>query len=203
MKTRRVVARVAPVLPILVLGAAPGERFHFVGNGDRAAVEWGVDDASGRLYASVNVTRGYRLGLAAAPAPTPAGTYLFYTLTRCDASDHCVAEEGYGTIPDDALTGSGQGQMRLSVNTAGLPDFHNSGSGGLVEIDWKRDGARVWTSKETLTLRSARITERRQGTRTAALAMASGRLLGVPVGSPFFAEIGTSHQVSIRVIPDP
>lgn len=201
MKTPRMVALVAP---IFVLGAAPGDRFHFVANGDRAAVEWGVEDASGRLYASVNVSRGYRLRLAAAaPAPATAGTYLFYTLTRCDASGHCVAEEGYGTIPDDALTGNGQGQMRLSVNTAGLPDFYGSGPGGLVEIEWKRDGARVWTSKETRTLRSAQITERRQGTRTAALATASGQLLGVPIGASFLAEIGTSHQVSIRVIREP
>lgn len=200
MKTPRVVALVAP---IFVLGAAPVDRFHFVGNGDRAAVEWGVEDASGRLYASVYVSRGYRVGLAGAPAPTPAGTYLSYTLTRCDASEHCVSEDGYGTIPDDALTGSGQGQMRLSVNTAGLPDFYGSGPGGLVEIDWKRDGARVRTSKETLTLRSPQITERRQGTYTTALATASGQLLGVPIGSSFLADIGTSHQVSIRVIREP
>lgn len=200
MKTSHMVALVAPMF---VLGAAPVDRFHFVGNGDRAAVEWGVEDASGRLYASVSVTRGYRVGLAEAPAPTQAGTYLFYTLTRCDASDNCVAEEGYGTIPDDALTGSGQGQMRLSVNTAGLPDFYGSGPGGLVEIEWQREGTRVRTTKETLTLRSPQITERRQGTYTAALATASGQLLGVPIGASFFAEIGTSHQVSIRVIREP
>src|SRR5512144_2958458 len=125
----------APAPSAFAVGGQPTVQSHFVGNGDFGEVVWSLAEGDGRLWGSIYVTRGItRLRAAEALAPFPStGTYLSYDVQRCDAQDNCTDEYGYGLIPDG-------NELRLRTNTAGLPDFYNSGAGGLVAFEWKRNG---------------------------------------------------------------
>lgn len=166
------------------------EHYHFIANGDRASADWGLSDESGRTYGSLYVSRG---GSVNDPV-----VYLSYDITRCDPSDNCVWEYGWGDIPPGDLSGSADGALRLATNTTGLPDFHtSSGGAGVVAVDWKRTGVWEETRSGSFTHRSAAYTERMQGSSSARSAIASGAVLGVPLPSTAYAELGTNHSVSV------
>lgn len=191
----------APGPPAFAVGGQPTVQSHFVGNGDGGRVEWFIAEGDSLLWGSISVTRGMtRLPAVEAIGPSFTGTYLFYDLQRCDAQDTCTDAYGYGFIPDGDLEGSGRNELRLRTNTAGLPDFYNSGAGGLVTVEWKRNGLWAETRSYTDSYRFGPVTERRQGTYTNFSSTASGEVLGVTVPLVTYAEIGTGHTLRIDIV---
>lgn len=191
----------APAPPAFAAGGQPTVQSHFVGNGDFGEVVWSLAEGDGRLWGSLYVTRGITRLRAAALGPSPStGTYLSYDLQRCDAQDNCTDEYGYGFIPDGDLLGSARNQLRLSTNTAGLPGFYNSGAGGLVAFEWKRNGLWAETRSYNDSYRFGPVSERRQGTYTSFSSTVSGEVLGVTVPRLTYAEIGTGHTLRIDIV---
>ena len=180
----------APAAPAFQIEGKGPTHFHFVANGDRGSADWGASDASGSVSGSFYVSRGNWTD--------PPTTFLSYDLTRCDASDNCTWEGGYGLIPNGDLTGSGAGGLHLETNTAGNPDFFNSGAGGVIVADWRRSSAWVETNRGTFTRMTPEYTTRLRESSVAASATVVGQLLGVVIG-PGYAELGTNHAVTIDV----
>lgn len=179
-----------PAAPAFQLEGKGPSHLHFVSNGDRGSADWGASDASGSVSGSLYVSRGNW-----ADPPT---TFLEYDLTRCDASHNCTWEGGYGLIPNGDLTGSGAGGLHLETNTAGIPDFYNSGAGGVIVADWRRSSAWVETNKGTHTIKTPAYTARNRESWVATSATVVGQMLGVVIG-PGYAELGTNHAVTIDI----
>lgn len=175
--------------PLFANAGSSGDHFHIVSRGDFAYAAWSSTDASGSLFAEVTVSR--RSGDEA------EGASLGYDFTRCDPSGSCVSESGFGDIPGGDLTGNAQSGLQLRVNTAELQGFFNSGAGGLVVVDWRKDGLIVETAGGTYTHRGTGYAERRQGKSTYMSAQVSGEMLGLPIGPAATATIGTRHSVEI------
>lgn len=171
----------------VAVGDASRVQTQSVSSWDVGSVDWSVEDDGGRTAGSVWVRRRPQVGR----------TELMYNLVRCDASGTCLQEHGYGDIPEGDLTGSGAGGLHLRTNTAGLPDFYNSGAGGVIEVDWKRTA--LWLDVLTggATWRYPTYTERRRGMETEVSATASGHVFGVPIPPGADASVGTDHTVRI------
>ncbi|HMA40492.1 MAG TPA: hypothetical protein VKP10_10465 [Gemmatimonadales bacterium] len=175
-----------PVGPAFVVGGGPSVQF--VANGDAASAEWSIEDEDGRTAGYVWVTRGTR-------------TEVGYGIVRCEPppSGECTRWSGYGPIPDGDLTGSGAGGLHLRTNTAGLPDFNQTGPDGVIEVDWKRTALWVDVLSGAATWQDSISTERRRGKETRISATASGEILGVPIPPGAVAQVGTSHSVRIVI----
>lgn len=173
-----------PAGPGPVVGAGSSVQSQFVANGDDGTVEWSIEDETGRTAGYVWVTRGTR-------------TEVGYGIVRCDPSGECTRRSGYGPIPDGDLTGSAAGGLHLRTNTTGLPDFSQTGPGGVIAVDWKRTALWVDVLRGAAIWQDSTSTERRRGEWTEVSAIASGQVLGVPIPPGAVAELRTSHSVRI------
>ena len=179
---------------VLALGLQPvfvnaGDHYHFVSRGVFATADWSSSDASGTTFGWITVSRR---------SPDEVrGASLSYDVTRCDTSDNCVSQHGWGDLPDGALTGNAQSGLHVSANTAAIPGFFNSGAGGLVVADWRKDGLVVETRSGSYTHRGEGYTERTRGTFISQSAQVSGAVLGVPIGPTASAVIGSRRSVEM------
>ena len=164
-------------------GVGASSSVQFVANGDDGTVEWSFEDENG-FSGYVWVTRGTQ-------------TEVGYGIVRCDPSGECTRRSGYGPIPDGDLTGSAAGGLHLRTNTAGLPDFSQTGPGGVIEVDWKRTALWVDILRGAAMWQDSISTERRRGVWTEVSAIASGQILGVPIPPGAVAELRTSPSVRI------
>lgn len=180
--------------PVFANAGNSGDHYHVVSTGDFGSADWSSSDASGTTFGWVTVSRR--------SADEARGASLNYDVTRCDPSDHCVSEHGWGALPEGALTGNARSGLHLSANTAAIPGFFNSGAGGLVVVDWRRDGLVVETSSSSNTRRGEGYTERTRGTFTSQSAQVSGEVLGVPIGAAASGTIGTRRSVDIDFYRD-
>lgn len=175
--------------PVFANAGNSGEHYHFASRGVFASADWSASDASGTTFGWVTVSRR--------STDEAGGASLSFDVTRCDPSDNCVSEHGWGDIPAGALTGNAQSGLQLSANTAAIPGFFNSGAGGLVAVDWRKDGLVVETSSGSYTRRGEGYSERRRGTSTSQSAQVSGAVLGVPIGPTAAATIGSRRLVEV------
>lgn len=168
------------------------QHYHFVSNGEHATVYWNSYDSTGAFsYGYLDVSRG-----GTSKAPT---TSLYYYAQSCDQFYNCVSGNGGGTIPNRDFSGGGK-QYHLSTNTATNPDFSTwYGPTGIIAVDWKADGMFERSQSGTSSYRYPYFVERTQGNSTSQTAAASGSVLGVSFGANMYAEIGTTHNVTIDV----
>lgn len=177
--------------PVFANAGNSGDHYHFVSTGDFGSADWSASDASGTTFGWVTVSR------RSADEAREGGASLSYDVTRCDPSDNCVSEHGWGDLPDGALTGNARSGLHVSANTAAIPGFFNSGAGGLVVVDWRRDGLVVEANSGSHTRRGEGYSERTRGTFISQSAQVSGAVLGVPIGPMASGTIGTRRSVEI------
>lgn len=181
-------------------GGGGTQVFHFVSNGDNGYVDWYTftGDSLGGFRVSSGVVGAGRGG--STNNPQVAMSYYVYEY-GCDAAWNCfynLLSAGWGVIPAKDLTLSGK-RLRLNTNTANNPNFYvYAGVAGPVSITWLADGVLQNTFSGVWSARYGNLIHRSQGSSTSWSAVASGSVVGIPIG-PTPGNFGTNHNVSIDI----
>ncbi len=161
--------------------------FHFVANSDFGQVFW----STGSLFGSAFVSKG-----GSVTNPQAFLEYFVFRFNPC-----CSFAEGFGPIAVGDLTGSGAGKLMLNTNTCTDPGFFTFGSAcGVVSIEWDKTSFFTGRSEGTSSNTFADFTFRSIGTSEFSSAAATGSIVGFPIGSPNFAEMGMNHFVTIDIL---
>ena len=144
-----------------------------------------------------------------------AGTrYFFYYEVYTFNGSQIVSYNGYGQIPNSSVSGNGQNQVTLSVDTSQVSGFVNtictsdsitlsgscvSGPGGIVNVGWqtntyKQDASGSGTSTFPPNFK---IIQNFHFTRTSANAV--GTILGFAVPTGGDANLGSGHDGNVIV----
>jgi hypothetical protein len=155
--------------------------FHFVARGDFANVSWG----SNTLFGFVSVSTGDTLG-------------VFYQVAQFDPC--CSFATGFGPASASDITGNGASKLTFNDNTCTDPNFITvEGPCGLISIEFDKTSFFSARSQGTSSTTFGNFTFHSVGTSEGSSADATGTVVGFPITSPTFGQIGTNHNVQISI----
>ncbi len=171
-----------------------GSQYHFNAQGDFAIANWSANGESGFTLGSVRVNRG-------GPAGDPQ-TSLYYLIEQCDATFNCNVTVGFGQIPNEDFSVTAK-SGQLNTNTAGNPNFATYGTipPGQVTVSWQENGLLQQRSEGTFeeSANSGAFRYHSTGLSTSGSADGSGTVVGVSFASTFYAQIGSTSNLTIVI----
>jgi len=171
-----------------------GSQYHFNAQGDFAIANWSANGASGFTLGSVRVNRG-------GPAGDPQ-TSLYYLIEQCDNTFNCNVSVGFGQIPNEDFSVTAK-SAHLNTNTAGNPNFATYGTipPGQVTVSWQENGLLQQRSEGTFeeSANSGSFRYHSTGLSTSGSADGSGTVVGVSFASTFYAQIGSTSNLTIVI----
>ncbi len=171
-----------------------GNQYHFNAQGDFATASWSTNGESGFIMGNVRVNRG--------GPPGDPQTFLYYLIEQCDNAYNCNVSLGFGQIPNQDFSVTAK-SAQLNTNTADNPNFATYGAipPGQVTVSWQENGLLQQRSEGTLeeSANSGGFRYHSTGLSSSGSADGSGSVVGVSFASPFYAQIGSTSNLTIVI----
>jgi hypothetical protein len=167
--------------PSLEAAASPPTVFKFMSRGDFGNVSWSTSS----LFGNVSIATGDTLGVF----------YQVFTFDPC-----CSFATGFGPVSTSDIRGNGASHLSFNTNTCTAPGFITvEGPCGVISIEFDRTSFFMAGSQGTSYTKFGTFMFHSTGTSEGTSAEATGSVVGFPITTPNFAQMGTNQNVQISI----
>jgi len=127
------------------------------------------------------------------------GTLLYYGILECRSWGCNTVGGGYGTIPNQDLTGNTR-SMHLNTNTTGNPNFFTyAGSSGTIDVTWSGNDLFSYHANGTTRRTQPGLSEQETGQSDYVSATAAGTVVSYRIFAGNSGTLSSSHNATIVI----